>query len=115
MLAGRESEPLRASTVVASYDDASFQIDRRDGARWLRKDHGVAERVRGDAELRRLAFAMEAAGIGTWEWDVRTDEIWWSDNLAAIHGVDPAAFDGTVEGFLRLVHPDDRERVAAAI
>jgi two-component system, OmpR family, sensor histidine kinase VicK len=101
--------------VVDGYDVASFQIDCRDAARRLRKDRGVAESVTGGAELRRLAFAMEAAGIGTWEWDVRTGEIWWSDNLAALHGIDPAAFDGTVEGFLRLVHPDDRERVTGAI
>ncbi|MEA2596083.1 MAG: hypothetical protein QOF01_2552, partial [Thermomicrobiales bacterium] len=39
------------------------------------------ETTTDDAQLRRLAFAMEAAGIGSWEWDVQTGEVWWSDNL----------------------------------
>ncbi|MEA2523383.1 MAG: two-component system, OmpR family, sensor histidine kinase VicK [Thermomicrobiales bacterium] len=73
------------------------------------------ETTTDDAQLRRLAFAMEAAGIGSWEWDVQTGEVWWSDNLIAIHGIDSAAFDGTFEGFLQLIHADDRERVGEVI
>ncbi|HEY7035462.1 MAG TPA: PAS domain S-box protein [Thermomicrobiales bacterium] len=75
----------------------------------------MAETTPGSAELRRLAFAMEAAEVGCWDWDVKTGEIWWSDNLPAIHGIDSATFDRTFEGFLRLVHPDDRQSLTSAI
>ena len=73
------------------------------------------ETVSGSAQLRRLAFAMEAAGVGSWEWDVPTGDIWWSDNLAAIHGIGPDAFDGTFAGFLSVVDPDDVTRLNDAI
>lgn len=75
----------------------------------------MAETAPGSAQLRRLAFAMEAAGVGSWDWDIQTGDIWWSDNLAEIHGLDPEAFDRTFEGFLRLVHPDDLDRLNEAI
>jgi PAS domain S-box-containing protein len=58
---------------------------------------------------------MEAAGIGSWEWDVQTGNVWWSDNLTAIHGIAPEDFDGTFAGFLRLIHPDDRARIGDQI
>ena len=53
--------------------------------------------------------------MGTWDWDIRTNEVVWSDNLEAIFGLDAGSFDGTFEGFLRLIHPADREDVVQAI
>ena len=65
-----------------------------------------------DAQLR---FTLEAAQVGTWEWDIATGAVQWSDNLEAIHGMPPGSFDGSFEGFLALVHPDDRPLVSDAI
>lgn len=50
-------------------------------------------------------------GFGTWEWDVATNELMWSDDLKRLYGVDrtPA---GPFE-FLEMIHPDDRVRVDA--
>ena len=53
--------------------------------------------------------------MGTWDWDIRTNEVVWSDNLEAILGLPVGGFDGTFEGFRRLIHPDDREFMARAI
>jgi PAS domain S-box-containing protein len=63
----------------------------------------------------RLRLALDAGRMGVWDWDVRTGEIQWSDNLEAIHGLAPGAFVGTLDGFRSLVHPDDRERVDRAL
>lgn len=53
--------------------------------------------------------------MGTWEWNIQTNETFWSEQLEPIHGLPPGGFDGTFDGFLKAVHPDDREHVTSAI
>ncbi len=62
-----------------------------------------------------LQLALDAAEIGAWDWDVRTGAVCWSGNLEAVHGFSPGAFDGTFEGYLNTIHPEDRERVQQAL
>ena len=81
---------------------------------------GIAiERHQDEEALRagaaRLRLALEAGRMGTWDWDIRTGRIAWSDNLEAIHGLPPGGFDGTFEGFRRLIHPEDLPKVEAAV
>jgi len=63
--------------------------------------------------LRRLEAAVEAAGLGVWEWDVRTGALTWNDRNRELFGADR---DGpaTIRDYLELVHPDDREMVREA-
>jgi len=67
------------------------------------------------AREQRLQMSLDAANVGTWDWNIRTGEVRWSENLERIHGQAPGAFRGTFEGFLEGVHPDDRLRVLDAI
>jgi PAS domain S-box-containing protein len=62
-----------------------------------------------------LRLALDAANMGTWDWNLRTNELKWSDNLEAIHGLAPGTFGGKFEDFQRVVHPDDRDAVRDAI
>jgi PAS domain S-box-containing protein len=79
----------------------------------------ITARKRSEEALRqseqRLRLALEAGSMGTWDWDIRTDELIWSDNLEAIFGLPPGSFDGTFECFRRLIHPADRDLVEGAI
>ena len=59
----------------------------------------------------RLRFALDAAAMGTWEWDLSSQTMQWSDNLERLHGLPPGTFDGTFTSYEREIHPDDRERV----
>jgi PAS domain S-box-containing protein len=68
----------------------------------------------GDA-LSRLQFALSAANVGTWQWEVRTGQVHWSDNLEAIHGLPPGSFGGDFASFLADVDPRDRAAVTAQI
>jgi PAS domain S-box-containing protein len=96
----------------------------------------VTARVRSEAEIRTLNQALEArveartaelarvhghlleaqqtAHIGSWEWDVRSNELWWSDELVRIYGMAGGA-PPTYEAFLARVHPDDREIVEGSV
>ena len=60
-----------------------------------------------------LLLALEAARAGTFRVDLRTRELRWSASLSALHGLAPGEAPESFEGFLALVHPDDRERLAA--
>ncbi len=77
--------------------------------------------ARTSAELKvrrseqRLRFALDAAAMGTWEWDLATGRVEWSENLARLHGLPPGAFDGTFASYEREIHPEDRDRVLASV
>jgi PAS domain S-box-containing protein len=65
--------------------------------------------------LAELRFALNAAGVGTWRWDVETGRVDWSDNLEEIHGLPRGSFRGDFASFLEDVDPRDREAVMAKI
>jgi two-component sensor histidine kinase len=67
------------------------------------------------ASVATIREALKDARIGVWCWEVTADKVIWSGNLEAIHRLPPGGFDGTLAGFLRAVHPDDRSNVEAAL
>src|SRR6266404_2245378 len=46
--------------------------------------------------LERYRFNLTAANASTFDWNIGTDEVQWSDNMQAIHGQPPGAFGGTL-------------------
>jgi PAS domain S-box-containing protein len=59
--------------------------------------------------------ALEAAQLGVWSWDLATNAVNWSSNLAALHGLPPGGFDGSYAGFLNGIKEEDRAAVNAAL
>ena len=55
----------------------------------------------------RLREAQEVAHLGSWELNLVTHDLWWSDETYRIFGVKPGTTN-TYESFLKTVHPDDR-------
>jgi len=69
-----------------------------------------------ESERRRLLErAEEAAQSGSWEWDVETGRLIWSDNLYRLFGLEPGGIAPTPEYVLGRTHPDDRDRVEQAL
>jgi PAS domain S-box-containing protein len=60
---------------------------------------------------RQLAIAQQITHIGSWDWELATNVITWSDELYRIYGLEPGGSDVTFELFLSRLHPDDRTRV----
>ena len=58
-----------------------------------------------------LTLALESAQMGTWSWDITTNELVWSQRTERIFGYGPGAFGGTFDGYERRLHPDDRDWV----
>lgn len=70
--------------------------------------------IRGLEE--RLRLALEGTETGFWEWNVATDVVQWSDNMGPLYGLPRGTQPSGVADFLdRIVHPQDRERIAAII
>lgn len=63
-------------------------------------------------QRRRLEVAVEATGLGFWEWDIEAGKVTWSDRNRAMYGLTPDE-PVDVERYLSLVHPDDLEDVRA--
>jgi PAS domain S-box-containing protein len=62
--------------------------------------------------MKYLQLTHEAAGIGTWEWDIVTGELTWSPELYRLFGIDSSASKTSLQSeWLRSLHPEDRERV----
>jgi len=59
----------------------------------------------------RLTEAQGIAHIGSWEWDIASKNVRWSDELYRIFSMKPQEIGITYEGFLERVHPDDRDFV----
>jgi len=99
-------------------------------------DHLTEEKARAEqlnAELRRemaereevgrhllereasLANAQRIAGLGSWTWDLKTNEIRGSDEAYRIFAIDRAVESITFDRFMEMVHPDDRDAVTQAI
>ena len=79
----------------------------------------LTARREAEAALRqsdeRLRDAMNAARMGYWDFNVADNVLTWSPQIYEIFGLAPHQFGGSLEAFIALVHPDDRDRVRATI
>ncbi len=62
-----------------------------------------------------LAEAQRIAHLGNWDWNIVTNELYWSDEIYRIFGLTPQEFGATYEAFLNSVHPDDRSHVEHSV
>lgn len=62
-----------------------------------------------------LKMSQQVGRIGSWQWDLRTNEVRWSEAMYSIHGIDAGDFDGTLESAARFTHPDDLPAVQKLI
>jgi two-component system sensor histidine kinase/response regulator len=63
----------------------------------------------------QLVEAEHIALMGNWTWDIATNTTVWSDALYYIYGLRPEDHSPTFEGYLNVVHPDDREYVSGLV
>ncbi|KAA5539461.1 PAS domain S-box protein [Roseiconus nitratireducens] len=120
---------LPEHTVLISKDQSRHPID--DSAAPIRDQqgnllgavlvfHDTTQRRQSEEAVReaqsRLESMMVAGEIGTWEYDLVTGRVSADPNLARMFGIpDHAAKEGTLDDYLKVVHPDDRDAVSEAI
>jgi len=79
----------------------------------------ITRLIQREAELRTLAErfsrSQDYANIGTWDWNIQTGELYWSDRIACLFGHPAGVLETTFANFLNAVHPDERQAVRNAI
>jgi two-component system cell cycle sensor histidine kinase/response regulator CckA len=79
----------------------------------------VTERKRQEEILRlhqqRLLESQRIARLGSWTWDPDTDAVWWSEQIYELFGLEPGTPPLDYEGFLSIIHSDDRDDVRKVI
>jgi two-component system, cell cycle sensor histidine kinase and response regulator CckA len=108
---GRSVIALLSATLVTDV--------RREPVHYVCQILDITERAETQERLElneaKLAEAQQIARLGSWEWEIATDRVTWSDELYRIYGVRPDRFSGSYGSNLDRVHADDRARVARVI
>jgi PAS domain S-box-containing protein len=125
---------IQNALATGSMYAAEFRILRPDGqirwvntrARVFRDAAGAAVRLLGatvdvtarrSAEIAlreseaRLQLALEVGGMATWDWDMVSQEVMWSEGYLQLSGFKPGAIDPSYEAWIGSVFSEDRERV----
>ncbi len=78
----------------------------------------ITDRVNARNELERerrlLEEAQKVGHFGSWELDIQSGVLTWSDQIYLIFEIDQRRFGASYEAFLAAIHPDDREKVNQA-
>ncbi|HLO92337.1 MAG TPA: PAS domain S-box protein [Lentimicrobium sp.] len=101
-------------------DGTIFPVEVRFGcAFWQSKKiflgfvYDITSREQANREIlktkERLETSEQFAGLGSWELDAQTGEIWWSANLFRLFNLDPASSKPSFELYYQSIHPDCRD------
>ncbi len=124
----RTKGPLRAEYRIRTKTGAVKWV--RDEARPVLDNKGEIVRIDGFMEdissrkameealtqsEERYKLAQKAANTGSWDWDIGTGALIWSDEIEPLFGFERGGFGGTFEAFMNCIHPDDRKLVQDAV
>ena len=77
----------------------------------------ITQRKKTEASLSvsesRLRLALESARATTWEWNIKTNMLVWSDEISALSGVDVRSREESFESWRSLIYPEDHDAVDA--
>jgi PAS domain S-box-containing protein len=78
----------------------------------LRASHALRDVAKHQASLET---AQRIAHLGSWEWNLQRNEVYWSPETFRILGLTPDAVTPSVDRFLAQVHPEDRAAAEQAV
>ncbi len=81
---------------------------------WLRLEQANVEAALQASE-ERLRLALDLTGLNSWDWDLNTDTVTGSDNMLQLLGLPPDSKALSYSAWQNSVHPEDRERLKAAV
>lgn len=85
------------------------------GASALAELERAALALEYEASRTRWEMAIDAAAIGSFDWDLVTGELTWDDRLLELFAYERGSFAGSIDAFNARLHPDDLPRVSRAL
>ncbi len=86
---------------------------------WFGTNTDISAQRKTEQELRdyqdRLRLAQQVARVGSFEWDIKSGENRWTPELETVYGLPAGSFDRTIDGWLQMVHADDRQRALQGV
>jgi PAS domain S-box-containing protein len=128
--------PVSRALKGENFSNVEVEVRRSDGRSWIvaftgnavREADGsitsavltcrdISERKRVELELLRIRYNLETAqniaNVGSWDSELESRSLWWSDETYRIFGV-PTGTPLSIDDFFGFVHPEDAKRVRAA-
>jgi len=79
----------------------------------------ITDRKQAEATLahreEQLRLTLEFTHIGTWDWNIQTNDVTWNDNHFHLLGLEPGTTTALYQLWRNAIHPDDVERVEQAL
>jgi len=130
--------PLESGEVFTRIRNIELEVVRQDGSTLWAEHHirplagphdqfslilGISRDITERRQARRaleyseasLSEAQRIARVGSWEWEISTNKLHWSDEMYRIFGFNSPEIVPTLETFMKMVHPEDREFVQKSI
>lgn len=82
---------------------------------WMRDEIEKERQSKLRESEEQLRLALQSANMGTWNWDLKTEQIAWSAQIEPMFGLQPGEFNGKFETYLAFIHPADLADVQKAI
>ena len=104
--------------VIEDIDERKrFEVERNNLLLREQQARQEAEIVRRQLteNQRRLTLAQKVGHIGTFEWDIVSNDVLWTPELEMLYGLEPGGFGGKYENWSQRVHPDDLQRAEESL
>jgi len=118
--------PVRAGNKVVgflslhSYGPGDYRQEDRETLQTLADQCGSAlERMRAEENQhrseKRFQLIARVTNDVVWDWNLETDQVWWSDTFRTLFGYQPEEIEPGADSWSKRIHPEDRERVVNAL
>ncbi|MFC1513682.1 PAS domain S-box protein [candidate division KSB1 bacterium] len=116
---GRELKAQRKDGKVFDISLSVSEMKLGDQILFAGMLHDITGRKKAENELRQsresLAKAQQIAHIGNWEWNLKTSELFWSDETYRIFGIDPKKTSATYDSYFKAVPEEEKSKLKKTI
>ncbi len=101
----------RFGTPIVGDNDTNY------GYVWFFRD--VSKQEKSEKALlaseERFKLVASVTNDAIWDWDIKTNDLWWSDGVQALFGYPKKSITPVIDWWYDHIHPEDRQRVLTSI